>query len=183
MAMSELDKLKYAVSYLDKLIVGENPNTGEVLFDKDDRHNAGIVNCLSFVRTYLGDRIKEKEIVPRKFEMTEQARRSVQLFPEGVGITNFVEMINRNAKEPDMNRLRGRQVTAWLIDNGYLTFEVHGTKGFRVPTQKGRDLGIHTYEYTTEGIPYIMNIYNSNAQTFILDHIGDIVDNKKITEE
>ncbi len=181
--MSELDKMKYAVSYLDRLIAGENPNTGFVLFDVNDRKNAGIINCLSFVRSYLLKDIIEMENVPTKFVLTEQARRDISIYPEGLSITKFVEIINGVAREPNMERLRGRQVTSWLLKNGYLSYQKLGDKDFRMPTEKGTGIGISAHEYTTDGRPYMINVYDANAQVFILDHIDDIIEDRKISEE
>lgn len=181
--MSENDKLRYAISYLDKLIKGKNPNTDGDLFDVSDKDNAGIVNCLSFVKMYLEKQVSEQKTVPVKFVLTEQARRSLKLYPEGLSITKFVETINSAAREPGMERLRGRQVTSWLMKNGYLEYRILDGKEFRAPTEKGLRLGISAHEYTTDGKPYLMNVYNPDAQEFILDHMQDIIQDRLISEE
>ncbi len=181
--MTELDKLRTSVAYLDRLISGKHPNTGDVLFDVADKKNSGIINCLSFVKDYLVKHVVEQTAEPAKFALTEQAKRSISIYPEGLNITKFVEMINAAALEPGMDRLRGRQVTRWLMKNGYLSYQKIDGKNFRLPTQKGTDLGISSYEYKSDDVKYAVNIYDANAQAFILAHIDDIVENRKIPEE
>lgn len=182
MAKADLDKLKYSQSYLSMLIQGKHPNTGNVIFDPKNAENAGLVNCLRFLHQHISNEIASIGVVLRDFALTEQSRRSIPITYEGVNITRFVELINKHAKEPDMNRLRGREVTAWLMKEGYLHYTKIGEKNFRTPTDKGRSIGISSNEYISGGAHYEINVYNADAQKFIIDNIDNIVRNSKSEE-
>ncbi len=182
MSKSDLEKLKFSAAYLEQLIKGMHPNTGDVIFDPRDRDNFGLVNCLSFVHQYITKEIASYEAPLRDFELTEQALRSIPITSEGISITKFTEIINKNAREPGMNRLRGRQITGWLARNGYLENKMMGGKNFRCPTPMGNEIGISSYQYVSDGAQFIMNLYDSGAQKFILDNIDEIVRDDKLED-
>ena len=175
----KLSTMTYAVGYLEMLRKGLHPNTGNVLFDKDDKENAGIVNCLNFVCDFLNEYVKEEQTKERPFELTELARISIPISAENVIISRFTQTINQYAKEPDMQRLRTRQVTGWLLKNGYLQTKTIAGKPVRVPTEKGNSVGITTNEVIGNDAEYIVNLYNSDAQRFILDNIEKIISDIK----
>ena len=74
-----------------------------------------------------------------------------------------------------MQRLRGRQITGWLLKNGYLEMKDFNGKKFRGPSEKGISVGISSNEYLGADAEYLVNLYSADAQRFILDHIDDII--------
>ncbi|MBE6038048.1 MAG: hypothetical protein E7218_02435 [Anaerofustis stercorihominis] len=176
------EKLNVALMYLDKLSQGIHPNSGVSLFDAQDKANIGIVNCLSFVKEVINKQFDDTPEVLVDFSVTEKTKSFIPISQEPLSISRFTEIINENAREPGMNRLRGRQITGWLYKNNYLKYEDINGKPYRVPTPKANAIGINSYVYTRQDVEYSINTYDSNAQRFIIEHLEDIIEDRLIEE-
>lgn len=72
-----------------------------------------------------------------------------------------------------MAKLRATQLTSWLVSNGYLV-ELEGKTGntCKSATEKGKRVGITSEKrVNSKGEQYIINLYDKNAQQFILTNV------------
>lgn len=61
------------------------------------------------------------------------------------------------------------------MDNGYLVGNVYSGRKNKVTTLKGEQLGILTVDaVNSQGVPYKKNIYDDNAQKFIISNLNKI---------
>ncbi len=76
-----------------------------------------------------------------------------------------------------MRKLTATQVTFWLEEAGFLSTVVNAEgKNQRVPTDNAELVGISQVERTNAtGATYLMNLYNTEAQRFVLDNIDSII--------
>jgi hypothetical protein len=76
-----------------------------------------------------------------------------------------------------MRKLTATQVTSWLEQSGFLSTVVNAEgKNQRVPTDNAELIGISQVErINATGATYLMNLYNTEAQRFILDNLDSII--------
>ena len=78
-----------------------------------------------------------------------------------------------------MEKLKARQIVNGLLNMGFLkSFKDINDKNQKIPTEKGQNLGIHSImKQNSYGNYYNVNLYNANAQQFILLNITEILNN------
>ena len=78
----------------------------------------------------------------------------------------------------DLRRVRSltvRDVTDWLTEAGLLKQEESASGGkYRIPTDKGQEIGIAAAEKNGRNGRYFSVTYNVAAQTYLLDHMAEI---------
>lgn len=178
---TELEIMMHAKTYLDKLAGGINPLSDEPLPETDVVRQERISRCLSYVSDILRQVIEKgglkkpssRGTVP--FHLTpEQAAH--YLFPEmPVSLSVITTQLNALAENPDMKKLTYRSIAALLEQEGYIVqvTDPNG-KSRRLPTEKGKALGISTVDRLGSRGYYTVVLYNSNAQQYILDHMEAI---------
>ena len=79
-------------------------------------------------------------------------------------------MLDENVKT-----LPAVHIANWLVDNGYLVENIYSGSKKKVTTPKGEQLGILTIDAVNpQGVPYKKNIYDANAQKFIISNLNQI---------
>lgn len=183
--MTELEKIAYAKTFIDKLAQGINPLDDSPIPEGDIANNVRLTRCFFYVSDILG-RIIENEGINREYRVkeekipfeitTEQLVKYIfQPFP--VTVSEISKQLTALCDNPKMKTLSAVQINSWLLFNGYLTEGVdpHTNKNRKLPTQKGIDLGISTLEKQDSfNRPYLTVVYNSNAQRFILSNLDEI---------
>lgn len=97
------------------------------------------------------------------------------IFSEDVTISKFVYKINENINSDVMKKLRAMEITRWLVKEGYLEFKNGDDFDYKVATMQGNGIGITTViKENTNGEPYSVNLYDANAQIFLLKNINRI---------
>lgn len=73
------------------------------------------------------------------------------------------------------------KITALLKDEGYLTDELEAKTGKarKVPTEKGKELGIYVMEREYNGRMYQTVIYNENAQRYVVESVKRLVEEEE----
>jgi hypothetical protein len=76
-----------------------------------------------------------------------------------------------------MKKVHATEITGWLQKQGYLeTRELYAGKNYKIATEKGAKLGIRNEKRTNKyGNDYSVNLYNINAQKFIVENIEKIL--------
>lgn len=182
--MNELDKLHSCKRMIDKLADGINPLTGSPHPDESVFNNVDLTRCFFHV-SQIVDRVlqnggeigfrRRRELKP--FVFNDDKKEQISLSDKPVSVTGLVSMINTAVAEPGMRRLTATQITAWLEQSGFLTTVLNAEgKNQRVPTDSAPLIGITQVERkNAAGSPFMMNLYNAEAQQFILDNMDSIL--------
>ncbi len=178
---TELEIMAHAKTYLDKLAGGINPLSDEPLPETDVVRQERISRCLSYVSDILRQVIEKgglkkpssRGTVP--FHLTPQ-QTAHYIFPEmPVSLSVITTQLNALVENPNMKKLTYRSIASLLEQEGYIiqVTDPNG-KSRRMPTEKGKALGISTADRLGSRGYYTVVLYNSNAQQYILDHMEAI---------
>lgn len=170
-----------AQKYLRNLASGRNPVDGADLAEDHLLRDPALVNAFDLAADLLEawldnggfNRVEPKRIRP--FELSEADRKRIVISEDAVGVMTIA---NRIAKVVpyDMKTVRYAQICAWLQYLGALAWEEQDGSKRRVSTPTGQQLGIRTVERrSVDGNTYRKNIYDANAQKFVIDNLEGIV--------
>ena len=188
--MTELEIMKRAKMYIDKLANGINPLDDTPVADSDVVNNVRISRCLFYVSGVLDQVIGNGGTVGRKrkkrrtdFTISDE-QLAKYVFPEApVPLSEITHQLNELADLTVCGKMTYRAAAAWLVEIGVLA-ESERTDGkkHKVPTEQGRELGIASER--REGVKgeYSVVTYNREAQQFILDNLQAIVEHSAAQE-
>ena len=182
--MTELETMKRAKMYLDKLANGINPLTDQPVPDSDCINQVKISRCLFYVSDVLqgvieGDCRSEKPKKPKKssFTITQEDLKKYQFANNPIPVSEVTNRINDLVDLNTMFKLKYTSITTFLLQCGFL---VQGQyvdgRTFRSPTDQGKALGISSEERTGQAGTYHVTVYNAAAQQFILDNIDAVIE-------
>ena len=181
--MTELEKIAYAKTYIEKLANGINPLTNQAVPDDDLINNVRISRCLFYVSDILrwiveNEGISQPKIKPAKapFQLDWEARGKFEYSEIPIPISEIARRINELIREEDMKKLSYKHIADWLIQAGFLKL-VTGDDGktVRRPTDNGINIGISIEERESSKGSYMVVVYNQAAQEFILDNLDAII--------
>lgn len=111
------------------------------------------------------------------FNIPKEKREKIEISKDPIPISVFTYAINKCIDNKKMKKLKASQITAWLKKQGYLDeFVSDDGKVFKILTGKSQAIGITAEERKSDyGRVYKVNLYDENAQRFILDHLDDIM--------
>ncbi|MBQ6864191.1 MAG: hypothetical protein IJO14_08135 [Clostridia bacterium] len=187
--MENIELMKRAKTYIQALANGTDPFTGEEISDDSVINNVRMSRCFFYVADILekviangGEVSKTYTAKPAAYTpLTDEIINTFSYSDDPMGINNIVktlrEMLGENRKP-----LSAVQITAWLVNEGYLIENIRGGKREKIASAKGNALGITVKEGTNiqTGVPYRMNLYNRKAQQFILQSHNRIL--KELSE-
>lgn len=91
-----------------------------------------------------------------------------------VKISEFTLAMNSAIDSSDMRKLVATQITNWLVAKGYLSEEYDEQKNkIRIASSLGESIGITTQEHRGANGIYRTNMYDTNAQRFLVEHLCD----------
>lgn len=186
--MTELEKLERAKMYIDKLANGIDPLTDTEMADDETLNQVRISRCLFYVSEILGRVIENGGDIGKKtyvkqapFSITPEQLEQVEISEQPVGVSIIAKRISEVLDE-NVKKMPATHISNWLLQNGYLTENIYANKREKVSTAKGEALGIVTVDaVSSQGRAYRKNIYDANAQSFIINNIIKI--EKEITQE
>ena len=181
--MTELETLQRAKMYLDKMANGIDPLTDTPVSDGDCINQIRITRCLFYVSGVLGKLIERGGFVekPPKKKKTSFAITPEQLnryVPDEVpiSVSEITKRIN-DLIDPDVvTKLKYSSITSYLVKCGYLVErEFAEGKKTKVPTERGKAIGITREERQGLNGSYHITLYDAEAQRLILDNMNDII--------
>ena len=180
--MTELEKIEYAKSFIDKLANGINPLDDYPIPDNDIANNVRLSRCFFYVSDILrqvienGGTTSSKKKTKNAFNITQEQLSRFSYSETPISISEIAKKINELVDTEQMKQLSYRQLTTWLISINALTEQptVNG-KAQKRPTETGRQLGISLETRNGMSGEYQVVVYNKDAQVFILDNIGAII--------
>lgn len=99
--------------------------------------------------------------------------KNIQLSDTPITISKFVFSINEIYHRQNMKKLKATQITSWLTEQGYLE-EIETRDGCvcKIVTACGEKIGITSMKkVNSRGEEYITNMYDRDAQKFVLTHV------------
>ena len=178
-----LELLKHAKGYIEKLANGINPLTGEIVPDNELINNIRISRCLFYVNEVLGEVYENGGINKSRgkratipFNITKEQLSNYQYDELDLPISQIVSKINYLVDNPNMKTLKTKDVCNWLVSLGILEEITKGNKKTKIPTNEGETLGMyleHRFGYYGE---YDIVMYKKETQAFIIDNIRSLLD-------
>ena len=176
--MTELDTMKRAQMYVQKMAEGINPLTDEAIEDSDMVNNVRISRCLYYVSDILKQVIANNGVVGSKpgsnipFFITDEQRAQLVPFGRPVFAKELVEKINEIAAENGCKKFAARWITEYFVSLGMIEEGYNG----KAATESGKEFGIITESrISMRGSEYPVNKYTPDAQRFILDNLDVIL--------
>lgn len=179
--MTDLEKIQYTKSFIDKLANGINPLTGETIPENDLLNNIRISRCMFYVSGLLQEmcleltsgkaKNKTKRNSKTQFYISEEKILAFDYSSQGMYVGDIVFKLNALIDTDNMKKINYKQITNWLLDKGYLyVFTMSNGKKCKRPTPAGVKLGVsETMRYSTSGEYYTLT-YDVNAQKFIVSN-------------
>lgn len=178
--MTELEKIAYAKSFIDKLASGINPLDNSKVPDGDIVNNARLSKCFSYVSDILGQVYenggigKVEKTIP--FSITPAQLARFEASPYSLSGSELSKRVTSLVNNPIMKAFSVIKLNHWLMQKGYLyEFSDSNGKSRKVPTEQGKNLGIRSEHKMGREGEYIAVTYDSAAQRFIIDHIYEIL--------
>jgi hypothetical protein len=182
--MTELEKIAYAKSFIDKLANGVNPIDDTVIPDGDVVNNVRLSRCFFYVSDILRQVIANGGVAPApqvKIVEKKIKKQPYYLLPEQAKLFEYsnvpitaTEIFNRImviGPQEGVKKLPKKNLTKWLISLGFLEEVMVNEARVKRPTESGKEIGILQEERRGQYGNYFVVLYNRDAQQFIIDNI------------
>ena len=176
--MTELDKIKRAKMYMEKLANGINPIDDTVVPNEDVINQVRLSRCFSFVSDVLRQVIESggTRFPKRPFELSPEKRSQFAYSKQPISINEIVKRINALVDSEDMQKCSYPNILSWLLTMELMEWvALPNGKRTRHPTEAGRKIGISMEERTGEKGPYQAVLYDVTAQRFIIENLDAIL--------
>ncbi len=180
--MTELEKIEYTKSFIDKLANGINPLDDSSIPEGELLNNVRISRCMFYVSDILRQVIENGGIKPQKkskkapFEITSEQLERFTYSDTPLSLSEIAARLKALIDAENMQSLTYKDFAAWLVDIGALK-EVENDEGKKKkhPTEMGESLGIS--EELRHGMygDYMVVIYNREAQQFVIDNLPSVI--------
>lgn len=193
--MTEIEKIKRAQVYIEKLANGINPLTEQEVPEGDVVNHVRISRCLFYVSGLLKQQIekddtlisqnsKKKGSGKEPFSLPCADRLKYPFSETPIPISELTNRINGLIDTEKMVKLNYEHISNWLVEIGLLSL-VTGADGVgsRVPTTKGTEFGISTERREGNNRTYTVVVYNREAQQFIIDNLDAAIESQRRLRE
>ena len=184
MYMTELEKIAYAKSFIDKLANGINPIDDTPIPEGDIANNVRLSRCFFYVSDILrqvienGGTVVNQSARVRKQEFCLTSGESARLLvsEKAVTVTEIANYLNSNINQETTKKITGASINDWLMSVGLLEIvKLQNGKQRKQPTVLGNEMGIFVDERNGQFGQYYVVLFTSDAQQFIYDNIEAIV--------
>lgn len=182
--MTELEKIEYAKSFIDKLASGINPLDETPIPETDIVNNVRLSRCFFYVSDILRQVIENGGVRPvgapkqrkREFALSDEARGKLQISEMPLTVSEISNCMNSLIDLETTKKISANTINNWLVDLQLLkvVMQPNGRKK-RLPTDRGNEFGIFAEERTGQYGSYITVLFSSPAQRFIYDNIDAII--------
>lgn len=190
--MTELEKIEYAKSFMDKLANGINPLDDSPIPEEDIANNVRLSRCFFYVSDILRQVIENGGVRPAKvakprkqeFALTEEQRGRIQISERPLPISEIANRLNELVDAETTKKLSAAAINNWLVELQMLKVVKQSDGKIRkLPTERGRELGIFTDERTGMYGSYVTVLFSPSAQQFVYDNIDAAVASKSEQED
>ena len=186
--MTELEKIEYAKSFIDKLANGINPLDDSPVPERDIVNNVRLSRCFFYVSDILrqvvenGGITMERVAKPKKkpFSLSQEERESIKISDTPLTISEITKYLNSLIDEEKTKKITTNAISNWLVEMGFLCVITYdNNKHRKSPTEQGINIGILTEEKMGHYGKYIAVLYSRSAQQFIYDNLDAITSQKE----
>ena len=184
--MTELEKIAYAKSFIDKLANGVNPIDNSIIPEGDIVNNVRLSRCFFYVSDVLRQVIenggiastyptREKKPKKQPYTITSEQAAMFEYSTTPIPSSEIFKRIMEVGPQEGVKKFPKRNLTKWLISIDLIEeIEVNGNKQKR-PTVSGEEIGISLEERQGQYGAYFVLLYNIEAQHFIIDNIDALL--------
>lgn len=181
--MTELEIMKHAKGYLDKLAQGIDPISGRRVPEDSTLNQLRLARCFQYVSGVLQQVIDNDGYVGRKpsiskepFVLSSEALSSFRPSEQPMFISDFCGLLYTHNGNDEMRLPSSTKISNWLLEQGYLLKETDKTgKSHRFASEKGNQLGILSQKVSGKYGEYYATYYYAQAQRFLAEHINEIL--------
>ena len=180
--MTELEKIAYAKSFIDKLANGINPLDNMPIPEDDIANNVRLSRCFFYVSDILrqvyenGGVRKPKRIPKIPFAVSIEQLEKFEYSVEPIVVSEIAKRIYALAENDNMEKVSYRQINQWLLNIGMLyLYDFGGKRPVKRPTEEGNQIGIMVETRMGRYGEYQVVLYNEDAQRFIIDNIDAVI--------
>ena len=183
--MTELEKIEYAKTFVDKLANGINPLDDTPIPEGDIVNHVRLSRCFFFVSEILQRVIDNGGVNPpaksarggkHAFSLTDEGRATLKVTDTPLTVSEIAGYLNDTIDENTTEKISAAAINGWLLAQGFLAVEERADgKTRKLPTSHGVELGIITETRNGQYGPYQVVLFSDTAQTFIYDHVEAIV--------
>lgn len=183
--MKKFDSIKIdtAIKYVERIAEGCNPVNNNPLEDNDVLNNPNIIRCMYFIKDVLEEVQRNDGIVGGKGMTAETVPFPTEIldefeYKEDQSITHVLNQIFEPVAELNVKKISVMKIVALLKEEGFLLEETNPETGktMKVPSIKGKELGIYMVEREYNGRTYQSVTYNKNAQEYIVARIKRLME-------
>lgn len=184
--MDELDKIKRAKMYIDKLANGKSPIDDSAIPESDIVNNVRVSRCLFYVSDILqqvidNGGVRRKTIIKHEREDFSVTLEQLATFPysdEPITVSEIAKRINEVANLSEYQRkVKGVDINNVLVNIGALeVIDRYDGKTRKLPTEVGKSIGIIAQERMGKFGPYFAVLFTKEAQQFIVDNINAVIE-------
>lgn len=178
MKQFEQSKLDVAIKYVERIAEGHNPVNNMPLENDDVLNNPNIIRCMYFIKDVLEEVRRNDGIIGGKSNKEPTLPFPTEIldkftYAEDKSITHVLNQIYEPIADMNVKKISVTKVTAALKEEGYLLDEPNPETGKtrKVPSIRGRELGIYIVEREYNGRMYESVTYNRNAQEYVANLI------------
>lgn len=178
--MTELEKIEYAKSFIDKLANGINPLNDTPIPEEDVAKNVRLSRCFSYVSSVLGQVVANGQKYEARSKKNKRARfvitpKQLEKFEYSDLPITFGEFCRKMEALVDLSSMRHisrSSLSLWLVHIGLLCPPKTGERHYAgAPTEEGAQLGIAQITYSDDHGTHTANVLGITAQRFIVDNI------------
>lgn len=181
--MTELEKIAYARSFIDKLANGINPLDDTPIPDGDIVNNVRLSRCFFYVSDILrqvlenGGTKKIARASLEKFSLPPEQREKFDYSIEPITVSMISRRLNALIDTRTTRKLSCVLINQWLLEIGMLTLrEFGGRRPVKYPTEAGEQIGITVEMRDGRYGPYPLILFTVEAQRFIVDNLDAVLD-------
>ena len=186
--MTELEKIAYAKSFIDKLANGINPLDDTPIPDDDIANNVRLSRCFFYVSSILQKEIdrerrkvskaKKSERLP--FSITHEQLQKFEYSSMPISVSAMGKKINwlvrEDIEEMKIEKFSYRKINYWLHDIGMIEWREWGNGKYkRFPTPEGEAIGLVLQIWENYGKKSPVIYLSEEAQHFIIDNIEAVM--------
>lgn len=176
-----LELLKHAKDYIEKMANGINPLNNETIPDNDLINNIRISRCLFYVNSILEKVLETEEHNNKKnkkipFNLDKDTLNNFEYSNTPITISTIAKELNKLNTNSEMAKLKTTQITNWLINIGILFEKEINGKKYKLPTDAGKSIELFTEERIGyKGVYYVVE-YPRQSQEFIINNFESLIE-------
>ena len=180
--MTELEKIAYAKSFIDKLAQGINPLDDTPVPEGDIVNNVRLSRCFFFVSDILrqvidnGGTVRVKYAAKAEFAPTAEQLSHFEYSTKALSVSEIARRVNSTIDADTMKCLQAADINKWLLaaEMIYVKAQIQKRKLYH-PTDAGMKLGISPHTYQSQNGEFTILVYNESAQRLIIDNMDAII--------